>query len=122
MISVICVPSLPIISSWLAGRRLGCGLDRVHLYVLVTLAKSTSLHNNDMEEMDQGIPPVSATAEKWRVENPLLAAGDLVMVSDLSCPRGVWPLGRILEVYPGNDGLVCSQTHVQVDSLRVGWY
>ena len=46
--------------------------------------------------------------QKWRVEKPVLAAGDLVMVSDLSCPRGVWPLGRILEVYPGNDGLVRS--------------
>ena len=34
MIPVICIPSLPIISSWLAGRRLGLGLDRMHLYVL----------------------------------------------------------------------------------------
>ena len=46
--------------------------------------------------------------QKWRVEKPVLAAGDLVMVSDLSCPRCVWPLGHILEVYPGNDGLVRS--------------
>ena len=32
--------------------------------------------------------------------------GDVVLVVSSDTPRGQWPLGRILELYPGKDGKV----------------
>ena len=40
--------------------------------------------------------------------------GDIVLVVSPDTPRGQWPLGRILEVYPGKDG------HIQSVRLQVG--
>ena len=40
--------------------------------------------------------------------------GDVVLVVSPNTPRGQWPLGRILEVYPGKDG------HVRSVRLQVG--
>ena len=34
------------------------------------------------------------------------AIRDLVLVSDVDLPRGKWPLGRIIKVMPGSDGIV----------------
>ncbi|XP_047992014.1 uncharacterized protein LOC125230827 isoform X2 [Leguminivora glycinivorella] len=35
-----------------------------------------------------------------------LEINDIVLVVDPDLPRGVWPLGRILQVFPGRDGIV----------------
>ncbi|XP_059051883.1 uncharacterized protein LOC131846565 [Achroia grisella] len=35
-----------------------------------------------------------------------VAEGDVVLIADSSLPRGLWPLGRIVKVYPGPDGVV----------------
>ena len=40
--------------------------------------------------------------------------GDIVLVVSSDTPRGRWPLGRILEVYPGKDG------HIRSVRLQVG--
>ena len=40
--------------------------------------------------------------------------GDIVLVFSPDTPRGQWPLGRILEVYPGKDG------HIRSVRLQVG--
>ena len=40
------------------------------------------------------------------VERRNLKPGDIVLVVDSNSPRGHWPLGRILEVLPGADGIV----------------
>jgi len=32
--------------------------------------------------------------------------GDVVLVVSSDTPRGQWPLGRVLKVYPGKDGKV----------------
>lgn len=37
-----------------------------------------------------------------------MCINDLVLVSDETSPRGQWPLGRVVEVHPGKDGLVRS--------------
>ena len=39
---------------------------------------------------------------------------DVVLVISPKTPRGHWPLGRIIEVYPGQDG------HVRVAKVQVG--
>ena len=33
-----------------------------------------------------------------------MEAGSLVLVIELDAPRRAWPLGHIIEVYPGRDG------------------
>ena len=37
-----------------------------------------------------------------------LRVGDLVIISSHDVPRSYWPMGRIIEVYPGRDGVVRS--------------
>ncbi len=43
---------------------------------------------------------------KWFHPQRNLKEGDVVLVVDTKAKRGEWPLGRIIEVYPGKDGLV----------------
>ena len=45
---------------------------------------------------------------KWNVTKRNLSVGDLVLICDVSYPRGVWPLGLIEEVNTSRDGLVRS--------------
>jgi len=48
--------------------------------------------------------PTLKTRGKWRLTN--LKPNALVLLVDDNIPRGRWNLGRILETYPGPDGLV----------------
>ncbi|XP_066585411.1 uncharacterized protein [Prorops nasuta] len=43
---------------------------------------------------------------KWRGANENYAVGQLVIVQDDRYPPSKWPLGRIIDVHPGDDGLV----------------
>ena len=43
---------------------------------------------------------------KWQKPQRNFSVGDLVLLVDESTHRNAWPLGRVLEVYPGNDGRV----------------
>ena len=43
---------------------------------------------------------------KWRKTLPNLKRNALVLLVDDNVPRGHWNLGRVLEVYPGPDGMV----------------
>lgn len=45
------------------------------------------------------LPGLNVT-RKWQTKNPNLSIGDLVLVVDDNAPRGSWPLGRILNVFP----------------------
>ena len=44
--------------------------------------------------------------QKWNTTRPNLKIDDLVLIMDKSYSRGQWPLGRVVEVFPGEDGLV----------------
>ena len=44
--------------------------------------------------------------QKWSNVSPNSQVGDIVLIRDESCPRNQWPLGRVTEVYPSEDGLV----------------
>ncbi|XP_078698382.1 uncharacterized protein LOC144925949 [Branchiostoma floridae x Branchiostoma belcheri] len=44
--------------------------------------------------------------QKWSKQRRNLAVGDVVILKEEQCPRGTWPLGRVIEVMPGNRGLV----------------
>ena len=51
---------------------------------------------------------------KWQKEQKDVQVNDVVLVIDPDTPRGQWPLGRVLEVYPGKDN------HVRAVKVQVG--
>ena len=52
--------------------------------------------------------------QKWYNEEKDLKIGDVVLLISPDSPRAYWPLGRVIEVYPGKDG------HVHSAKLQVG--
>ena len=48
--------------------------------------------------------PMLNTRPKWTKVIENLKEEDVVLVLDQNLPRGQWPLGRIVETYPGKDG------------------
>ncbi|XP_043064457.1 uncharacterized protein LOC122320328 [Drosophila ficusphila] len=43
---------------------------------------------------------------KWNTERKNIAPGDMAIIKDSNTPPAAWTLARIIEVYPGKDGLV----------------
>lgn len=43
---------------------------------------------------------------KWQCNNPNIKIGDRVMIVDPNLERNTWPIGRVVELYPGKDGKV----------------
>ena len=58
--------------------------------------------------------PMLAGRKKWFQQHRDFRIGDVVLVVDPEQPRGRWPLGRIVEIFPGADG------HVRAVSVRIG--
>ena len=56
----------------------------------------------------KGYLPTLVSQKKWTNKFRNLEVGDLVMLSVDHTQRSHWPLGRIVEVYPGKDGIVRS--------------
>ena len=52
--------------------------------------------------------PRLITRKKWLQPTANVKIGDLVLVSDYAVPRGYWPLGKIVKVFPGHDNVVRS--------------
>ena len=50
--------------------------------------------------------PTLQVRKKWTVEKPNFQQNDMVLLAEDSIKPLHWPLARILEVYPGNDGVV----------------
>ncbi len=44
--------------------------------------------------------------QKWNTARPNLEVGDVVLLVDEDTKRNMWPMGRIQDVFPGDDGLV----------------
>ena len=45
--------------------------------------------------------------KKWRqVQKEQIHINDLVLIKEDNVKRGQWPLGRVVEVHPGEDGVV----------------
>ncbi|KAK7938259.1 hypothetical protein WMY93_001585 [Mugilogobius chulae] len=45
---------------------------------------------------------------KWKVEKENLKCGQVVMIVDPQLPRSSWPVGKVVEIFPGADGRVRS--------------
>ena len=58
--------------------------------------------------------PALNVRRKWLTVERDIQVDDVVLVVSPKTPRGHWPLGRIVEVYPGKDG------HVRVTKVQVG--
>lgn len=52
--------------------------------------------------------PLLQERQRWNEKKRSLTPGDIVVIMDPSAPRGSWPLGKILEVFPDKQGLVRS--------------
>jgi hypothetical protein len=57
--------------------------------------------------IEEVIPNLNERA-KWQQQQPNLEVGDIVVIIDSSSPRGVWPTGRVMKIFPGPDGVVRS--------------
>ena len=57
--------------------------------------------------------PTLSPRGKWGKERGDLQVGDLVLVLSTDIPRGKWPMGGIVQVFPGADG------HVRTADVRV---
>ena len=44
--------------------------------------------------------------QKWHKKEPNFSVNDLVLMYDENAPRGSWPLGKVVEVYPDSQGNV----------------
>ena len=58
--------------------------------------------------------PTLSTRSKWKETVKDLKNGDVVLALEKDLPRGKWPLGRIVETYPGRDG------HTRVAKVQCG--
>ena len=58
--------------------------------------------------------PLLNARQKWNETRADLKVGDVVLAISPESPRAHWPLARVLEVFPGQDG------HVRVVKLQVG--
>ena len=54
--------------------------------------------------------PALNDRRKWRTEERDLRVGDVVLLLGVKPARSQWPLGLIIEVFPGPDGVVRSAT------------
>jgi putative ribosome biogenesis GTPase RsgA len=50
--------------------------------------------------------PGLASRKKWNKTTRNFTVGDVVIVMNTETACGQWPLGRIIEVLPGKDGLI----------------
>lgn len=50
--------------------------------------------------------PSLNTRNKWFHPSHNLKEGDVVLIAEFNAKRGEWPLRRVVEAYPGGDGLV----------------
>ena len=57
--------------------------------------------------MREWVPSLSSR-KKWYNSQTNLQVGDIDMLISTENPRAHWPLGKVVEVYPGKDGYVKS--------------
>lgn len=48
--------------------------------------------------------------KRWRKEEPNLQEGDIVLIKDTNLPPSNWPLARVIQTHPGDDGIVRAVT------------
>ena len=59
--------------------------------------------------------PSLTARKKWKTEKRNVQVDDFIIVKTLNAIRGNWNIGRIINVYPGQDGKV-SNVRVKTDT------
>ena len=59
-----------------------------------------------LETMDSGCVSDASHTKEMACERRNLKVGDVEMNVEENAVRGKWTLGRVIEVYPGQDGLI----------------
>lgn len=59
--------------------------------------------------------PLLSARRKWTESKPNLKIGDIGLAISPDCPRAHWPLGRVLEVFLGQNG------RVRLSMIQNGW-
>jgi len=49
---------------------------------------------------------IAAGRSTWHKKETQVKQDDVVLIVENNVPRGKWNLGRVLEVFPGTDGIV----------------
>lgn len=52
--------------------------------------------------------PTLQPRQKWMSYSSNLTPGTVVMIIDHQLPRALWPVSKVVTIYPGSDGYVCS--------------
>ena len=52
------------------------------------------------------LPTLNERKKWWNTQGPSIKEGDLILMVDHSLPRGSWLMGRVVKLFPGNDGVV----------------
>ncbi|KAJ8033828.1 hypothetical protein HOLleu_24190 [Holothuria leucospilota] len=50
--------------------------------------------------------PLLVPRRRWNVDRRNVRVGDVVLIADPKMVRGQWKVGRVTEVYPGDDNRV----------------
>ena len=78
------------------------------------MEKNTRTYKTFLAALDRRMVTRAKYSHKWTKTRKDLKPGDVVLVINLNLPRGHWPLGRIIEVFPGKDG------HVRIPKVLLG--
>lgn len=62
--------------------------------------------NSFWQRWTRDVLPLLVPRRKWDANRRNVCVNDIVMLVDSSAVRGKWTVGRVVEVYPGNDGKV----------------
>lgn len=54
----------------------------------------------------EGYLPTLQTRTKWQSDTSPLQLNTIVMIVDPQLPRALWPVGKIMKVLPGANGLI----------------
>ena len=71
--------------------------------VTYSLQKEAASKRNNTCKVKECVPALNSRP-KWTSANRDLKVNEVVLVIQPDSPRGHWPLGRVTEVYPGQDG------------------
>ena len=59
-----------------------------------------------LETMDSRVSSPSGAEKKMERDTQNFRVGDLVVIADKNLSRANWPLGRIIEMFPGSDNMI----------------
>ncbi|GFS74666.1 hypothetical protein TNCV_3978061 [Trichonephila clavipes] len=81
-----------------------------------SLGVATEHQTGLLEEVEFEFISSLQPRKKWQDAQPNLKEDDIVLIKEEG-PPGTWPMARVLQVHPGNDGLVRVATVKNQDSV-----